>query len=125
MGFVELVKEEPRRGAVEHFYTATQRAWFSNSGWARLPAAVRRSMAGTTLDSIAESIERAAAAGAFDHTEMHVSATPLDLDDEGYSAVSEVLDDALQRVMDIQAECVARGASARPTQLVMMHFDRG
>ena len=29
MGFAELVDEKLRRGAVEHFYRATQRAWFS------------------------------------------------------------------------------------------------
>lgn len=124
MGFVELVDQKLRRGAVEHFYRATQRAWFSKRGWARLPVAVRRSIAGATLTSIWDSIKRAAAANAFDHTDTHVSSTALALDDEAFAAVHEVLDGALQQVMDIQAEALARGPATRSTQLVLMHFHR-
>lgn len=124
MGFVELVDQKPRRGAVEHFFRATQRAWFSNQGWAHLPVAVRRSIAGATLSSISESIERAAAANAFDSADVHVSSTALELDGEGYAAVCDVLDATVQQVMDIQADCVSRGATSRSTQLVLMHFDR-
>jgi DNA-binding transcriptional ArsR family regulator len=125
MGFAELVDQKTRRGAVEHFYRATQRAWFSNQGWARLPVAVRRSMAGATLASIWETIKQSAAANAFGVEDMHVSSTPLTLDDEAFAEVCEVLDDAIQRVMDIQAEALARGSATRSTQLVLMHFDRG
>src|SRR6202035_5819069 len=100
MGFAELVAQKPRRGAVEHFYRATQRAWFSERGWARLPVAVRRSIAGATLTSIWDSIKRAAAGNAFDHTDTHVSSIALAVDDEAFAAVHEVLDDALQQVMD-------------------------
>jgi DNA-binding transcriptional ArsR family regulator len=125
MGFVELVDRKQRRGAIEHFYRATQRAWFEREGWSRLPVAIRRSMAGATLDSISNSIKQAAGANAFDEPSVHVSATALELDDEGYAAVCDALDAVLQQIMDIQAECAARGAAERPTQLVLMHFDRG
>jgi DNA-binding transcriptional ArsR family regulator len=124
MGFAELVDEKLRRGAVEHFYRATQRAWFSKRGWERLPVAVRRSVAGVTLTSIWEGIKRAAATNAFDDPDVHVTATRLDLDDEAYVEVCQVLSDALQQVLDIQADCAERGEAGRPTQLVLMHFDR-
>src|SRR4051794_12237697 len=39
LGMVELVDQQPRRGAVEHYYRATQRAWFSKQGWAKIPGA--------------------------------------------------------------------------------------
>jgi DNA-binding transcriptional ArsR family regulator len=124
MGFAELVDEKMRRGAVEHFYRATQRAWFSKKGWERLPVAVRRSIAGVTLGSIWESIKHAAAANAFDDPDVHVTSTMLELDDEAYAEVCEVLSDALRQVMDIQADCAGRAEGTRPTQLVLMHFDR-
>lgn len=124
MGFAELVDEKLRRGAVEHFYRATERAWFSKRGWARLPVAVRRSIAGATLASIWDSIKQAAAANAFDEADTHVSSTALALDEQAYPAVREVLDVALQQVRDIQAEALARGPATRSTQLVLMHFDR-
>jgi DNA-binding transcriptional ArsR family regulator len=125
MGFVELVDQKRRRGATEHFFRATQRAWFSKAGWARLPVAVRRSIAGVTLDSIWNSINKAAAAHAFDDPDVHVTSTTLELDDAGYAEVCQILSDALQKAMDIQAECLTRKATARSTQLVQMHFDRG
>jgi DNA-binding transcriptional ArsR family regulator len=130
MGFVELVDEQPRRGAVEHFFRATQRAWFSKDGWARLPVGVRRSMAGATLEEIAKSVTSAAKINAFDALDVHVSYTPLQVDDQGFADACSVLDEAIQKVLDIQAESVSRAASGdsdteRPTQLVLMHFDRG
>jgi DNA-binding transcriptional ArsR family regulator len=125
MGLVELVDQKQRRGTIEHFYRPTQRAWFSSEGWSRLPVAVRRSVAGATLSSISASIRRAAAANAFDPPDVHVSSTALELDDEGYAAVCDILDEALQQVMDVQADCAERGATDRSTQFVLMHFDRG
>lgn len=125
MGFAELVETKMRRGAVEHFYRATQRAWFAKKGWARLPVAVRRSIAGVTLTSIWESIKQAAASNAFDDPDVHVTSTALALDDEAYANVCQVLSDALRQVMDIQADCAGRGEATRSTQLVLMHFDHG
>lgn len=125
MGFAELVDQKQRRGAVEHFYRATQRAWFSNQGWTRLPGPVRRSIAGATLSSISESIQRAEGNKAFENPDLHLSSTDLELDEQGYAEVCEVLDSALQEVMDIQAASAKRGGSSRSTQLVLMHFDRG
>ena len=43
---VELVKTEPRRGAVEHFYRATERAFFSDTDWAKIPASARKGISG-------------------------------------------------------------------------------
>jgi DNA-binding transcriptional ArsR family regulator len=125
MGFAELVDTKMRRGAVEHYYRATQRAWFSKRGWERLPTAVRRSIAGVTLGAIWDTIKRAAAANAFDDPDVHVTSTALELDDQAYADVCEVLSEAQRQVMAIHADCIGRGEGTRSTQLVLMHFDRG
>ena len=52
---VELVKTEPRRGAVEHFYRATDRAFLSDSDWAKIPASARKGISGSILESIGQS----------------------------------------------------------------------
>src|SRR4051812_38418058 len=49
VGAIELVRTEPRRGAVEHYYRASTRAWFSAAEWARLPATTRRGILGENL----------------------------------------------------------------------------
>lgn len=125
MGLVELVDTQPRRGATEHFYRATQRAWFSKAGWSRLPVAVRRSIAGATLDTIADSIKTAAKHNAFDDPAVVVTSATLALDEEAYDEVGEILDGALQQVMDIQARALGHGEAKRHTRIVFMHFDRG
>ena len=123
LGMVELVDRKQRRGAIEHFYRATQRAWFSKEGWAKIPGALRKSIAGATLRSVAQTVTDAAEGQAFEDPAVHVSLTPLTLDDEGYEQVCAVLDKALSDVLDIQSEALGRGAADRSTAMVMMHFD--
>ena len=60
---VELVKTEPRRGAVEHFYRATERAFFSDSDWAKIPASARKGISGAILETIGQDATEALIAG--------------------------------------------------------------
>src|SRR5215212_4350562 len=39
---VELVRTEPHRGTLAHFYRATVRPWLDDEQWAALPAGFRR-----------------------------------------------------------------------------------
>jgi hypothetical protein len=55
---------------------------------------------------------------------MTVTSTRLDLDDKAYADACQVLSEALRQIMNIQADCAGRGKPMRPTQLVLMHFDR-
>src|SRR3954465_2445311 len=59
-GVIGLVRPEPRRGALEHFYRAVTRGWFSEEDWARLPRSARRGIAGRPLPP---SLTRRPAAG--------------------------------------------------------------
>jgi DNA-binding transcriptional ArsR family regulator len=128
VGAIELVRTEPRRGAVEHFYRAAARAWFSDADWARLPRTTRRGIAGQNLERIGADVLAAADADGFDDARTHVSYTLLDLDPDGVTAMSELLDASLERALAIHAECASRRAEgsdpAIPTELVMMHFTR-
>ena len=49
LGAIELVRTEPRRGALEHFYRAVTRGWFSDDDWSRLPRAARRGAPGRAV----------------------------------------------------------------------------
>src|SRR3954452_22070116 len=46
---VELVRIEPRRGALQHVYRATARATLDAEQWRGLPSGLRRGPAGETL----------------------------------------------------------------------------
>src|SRR3954462_11411580 len=97
VGAIELVRTEPRRGAVEHFYRATARAWFSDRDWAQLPRTTRRGIFGEPLNRIGADVLEAADGNGFDHLQAHVSYTLLDLDDDGMSELADVLNETIER----------------------------
>jgi hypothetical protein len=129
LGFVELVKTTPRRGAVEHHYRATQRAWLDKSEWRQVPPSLRREVSEAVLTQIWKDTVAAADAGTLEQRDSaHLSRTPLVLDEPGWEELAELLDDLLERVLTIQTEAAARlsadgdqdGVDAR---VVVMHYE--
>ena len=125
---VELVKTEPRRGAVEHFYRATDRAFLSDSDWAKIPASARKGISGSIIESIGQSATEALAAGKIDsRSESHISDTPLVLDEQGWKDLNKVLADVVKRGTAIQKEAAKRMGKDKnagiQTKLAIMHFE--
>lgn len=125
---VELVKTEPRRGAVEHFYRATDRAFLSDSDWAKIPASARKGISGALLESIGNSATEAMAAGTIEaRSDSHLTETPLQLDKKGWNDLNKVLADAVSKAGKIQKEAAERladkDAEAISTKLAIMHFE--
>ena len=81
---IELVKTEPVRGALEHFYRATMRPWWTDEVWAELPVSTRRAIFGEILSDIWTDINAAAEAHELDHPTTQITRTWLELDDEAY-----------------------------------------
>jgi DNA-binding transcriptional ArsR family regulator len=128
MGCIELVRTEPRRGAIEHFYRAVVRPFFSDRDWKRLPASARQGISDTTLQLIWEDTSDALDAGTFDRrTDRHLSRSRLVLDEQGWTEVNELLLDTMNRVVEIEAESAKRragdGEPGFNTKMVLMHFE--
>lgn len=124
---VELVKTEPRRGAVEHFYRATDRAFLSDSDWGKIPASARKGISGSILESIGQSATEAMSEGTLEkRKDSHLSDTPLLLDEQGWKDLNKVLADAVKKSAAIQKEAASRldsKADGIPTKLAIMHFE--
>jgi DNA-binding transcriptional ArsR family regulator len=125
---VELVKTEPRRGAVEHFYRATDRAFLSDSDWAKIPASARKGISGSILESIGQSATDAMAEGTIEsRSDSHLTDTPLQLDQQGWKDLSKVLADTVKQADKIQKEARKRLGKdkddAIATKLAIMHFE--
>ena len=125
---VELVKTEPRRGAVEHFYRATERAFFSASDWEKIPASARKGISGSILETIGHDATEALMAGTIDkRTDSHVSRTPLIVDEKGWTEIAALLADTLNRAIEIQEEAAARLSEEKTesidTRLAILHFE--
>src|SRR4051794_25027630 len=57
---VELVRTEPRRGALQHFYKATARPNFGEGQWRTLPGGLRKELAGETIQEVVDDLGAAA-----------------------------------------------------------------
>lgn len=125
---IELVKTEPRRGAVEHYYRATARPFLSDRDWKQLPASVRPGMSGSLLRTIVGEATAAIEEGTFDaRDDRHLSRTSLIVDERGWNELAKVLNDSLSRVLKIQSESSARltkaGEEGASVSVAMMAFE--
>jgi DNA-binding transcriptional ArsR family regulator len=129
LNMVKLVRTEPRRGAVEHYYEALEPPLISDNDWAQLPVALRRSLSDSTLSQIARDLKGAAKQGGFDRKNIHVSRVALTLDEQAWDELSEMLADVLDRVRRLQEQSNKRAKRANgtsiPTALVLMQFEGG
>ena len=129
LNMVKLVRTEPRRGAVEHYYEALEPPLISDDDWAQLPAGLRRSLSDSTLSQIARDLRGAAKTGGFDRENIHVSRVALTLDEQAWDELSEMLSDVLERASRLQEQSNKRrnrsAGAAIPTALVLMQFEGG
>jgi DNA-binding transcriptional ArsR family regulator len=125
---VELVRTEPRRGALQHFYRATARPQLDDDQWRTLPAGLRRELAGETIQEVVDDLAAAADAGKLDDPEMTVSRTPLELDERAWKKLNRLLARTLEQALQIASESAARNADAKGsvfgTEMALLHFKR-
>jgi DNA-binding transcriptional ArsR family regulator len=112
-GCAELVRTEPRRGAIEHFYRATARPMLDDRQWAKLPASARRALFGQTLTDLWSDVMIAADGTGFDDEQAHVSRSHLDLDEIAWNELVDLLASVLDRGFDLQAETASRRGTRR------------
>jgi DNA-binding transcriptional ArsR family regulator len=125
---IELVRTAQRRGAIEHYYRALERPFFSDRDWKRLPKSGRQAITDVGLQMIWDDVSTAVRSGAFENrADRHLSRAPLTLDERGWTELNELLAKTLQQSEEISAKCVKRltksEADGIPTRLVMMHFE--
>jgi DNA-binding transcriptional ArsR family regulator len=128
LGCIELVDTAQRRGAIEHYYRALVRPFFSDRDWKRLPKSGRQSISDSALQIIWEDVSDAIKAGTFEgRADRHLSHSPITLDSEGWSELAGVLERALSEAERIESRSAARlkksGEPGISTRLVVMQFE--
>jgi DNA-binding transcriptional ArsR family regulator len=109
LGLIELVKEEPVRGAVAHFYKAVERPLISNDQWERMPLEVRKAFSAHSWDVLIKDATKAIENGTFDNRhDRHLTRTPLLLDSRGFTRLSKAMDEMLEMILEEQAASAAR-----------------
>jgi DNA-binding transcriptional ArsR family regulator len=109
LGLIELVHEEPVRGAVAHFYKAVERPLLSNAEWEQMPPEVRKAISAYGWDILIRDASEAIEKGTFDNRpDRHLTRTPLLLDSEGFARLSKLMDELLETILEEQAASAAR-----------------
>jgi len=113
LNLIRLVSETPRRGSVEHYYTAVAIPVISDEAWSNVPDIVKNAMIAAALEQIGATINAAAAAGGFSRPEIHLSRTALELDEEGWREIADETRRWMERVAQIGHDAADRLADAR------------
>jgi DNA-binding transcriptional ArsR family regulator len=125
---IEMVKTEPRRGAVEHYYRATSRAFLGDQDWQHLPDSIKPGMTSSLMELMMDDVVSSMEGGTFTaRDDMHISWTPALVDEQGWGETVDLINEALDRALEIQAKSAARlvksGEEGVPASVVMMHYE--
>lgn len=108
LNLIRLVSETPRRGSVEHHYTAVAMPVISDEAWSHVPDIVKNAMVAAALEQAGATIGAAATAGGFNRPEAHLSRTHLMLDAEGWQTMAVETRRWMERVEEIGREAAER-----------------
>jgi DNA-binding transcriptional ArsR family regulator len=112
---VELVDTRQRRGAVEHFYRATRRSILDDAAWEKLPPSARKGLAVEVFREGFADVSAAIDAGRMEQVEdsVHLNFTKLELDEDGWKELHDMLADVMSRAIELQAAAVNKPAGER------------
>jgi DNA-binding transcriptional ArsR family regulator len=129
LGTIELVDTAQRRGAIEHYYRAVVRPFFSDKDWKRLPRSGRQAISDSILKILWDDLSESIKAGTFEgRADRHLTHKRLVLDDQGWDEVTKLLNGVLSQVDKIEADSRARvkksdDGAAIETTFALMNFE--
>jgi DNA-binding transcriptional ArsR family regulator len=125
---IEMVKTEPRRGAVEHYYRATSRAYLTDRDWQSLPDSIKPGMSASGFKMIVDDVVGAINGGSFNaRDDVHMSWTPGVVDEQGWAESVDLINETLSRLVKIHEGSAKRlaksGEEGIPATAVLMNFE--
>jgi DNA-binding transcriptional ArsR family regulator len=109
LGLIELVREEPVRGAVAHFYKAVERPLISAAESEEMPLEVQKAFSAYNWDLLIDDATKAIEKGTFhSRPDWHLTRTPLLLDSEGFARLSKAMDELLGLIFEEQTASAVR-----------------
>ena len=122
---VELVRTEPVRGALQHFYRATARPNLDDAQWRTLPTTLRGELMGETIQELVDDLAASADAGRVDDPSVVLKRTPIELDERGFKKLNKLLARTHEQALAIAAESAERDSeTVIATELALLHFKR-
>ncbi len=104
-GCIEIVHEDGRGRAVEHFYRATKKALFDDKAWERLPETIRNKLSARTIGALLEAIAEGMREETFDsRTDRHAAWEKAHVDEQGWKEMSAIQREAVEKLMRVAKE---------------------
>jgi DNA-binding transcriptional ArsR family regulator len=128
LGCIELVDTAQRRGAIEHYYRAVVRPFFSDSDWKKIPRTGRQAISDSILQILWEDLSDSMKSGTFEsRTDRHLTHSQMVLDQEGWDEMTKLLAGVLAEVEKVETRSKARlrksNGAGIPTTFALMHFE--
>ncbi|HEX5376794.1 MAG TPA: winged helix-turn-helix domain-containing protein [Solirubrobacterales bacterium] len=125
---IEMVKTEPRRGAVEHYYRATSRAFLADRDWKHLPDSIKPGVSASVFESMVDDVVGSMQTGMFNkRDDVHMSWTPGVVDEQGWDESTDLINETLEKIMKIHSGSAKRlarsGEEGVPATVVLMNFE--
>jgi len=109
LALVEEVESAPKRGAIEHFYRAISRMFLDVEAWKELPKDMKTAISVKAVEESLGRVSEAISTGTFDsRDERTVINLGLLLDEEGFNAASNKLDEVMAWLQEEQAAALQR-----------------
>lgn len=100
LGALELVDTGQVRGAVEHFYKATPRAFVGDPEWRKVPPSLLSGVSAATLQTFLDKAIAALEAGTLDGRDDTVFRwMPISLDEEGWKEIVAIMEEATKLML--------------------------
>jgi DNA-binding transcriptional ArsR family regulator len=110
---IEVAKREQVRGAMKTTYRGTTRMMLDDEAWERLSKETRNGISIAAVGEVIERASRAIEADSFDaRTDRHVITLKMDVDETGWSEVSEIVLDAHRRLEKVEVDAANRTPQA-------------
>jgi DNA-binding transcriptional ArsR family regulator len=128
-GVIELVKRAQRRGAVEHYYKASEPPEIDEEEWRAMPKSARRRIVAVGLQVVIADALSALRQGRFeDDEDMYLVWMPMRLRQAGQDAVTALQAEMLERMATIKEEHGIPDSEETDQTMkvaVMLWFERG
>ena len=101
---IEQVGTRPKRGTIEHFYTARARSFIGHQDWRKAPLSVRGGVTNEALRTFVAKVGAALDADTIDPREdTTLNWMPITVDEQGWRQAAEILDRTLRELMEVAA----------------------
>ena len=123
---IEQVGTRPKRGTIEHFYTARPRSFIGHQDWRKAPRSIRGGVTSEALRTFVAKVGAALDADTIDSREdTTLNWMPITVDEQGWRQAAEILDRALRELMEVAAQSRERlgGEDGIPVVTALAAFE--